>query len=409
MNLLILVWSYLKARLMNTVLNIVLLSLGISVICIIILVGYQLEGKIASNSKGIDLVVGAKGSPLQIILCSIFHVDFPTGNIKLMEAERLASNRLVKKAIPLALGDSYQNFRIVGTDTSFANLYHASLETGDWWQVDLEVVAGASVARQLQLKPGDTFNSAHGLTLDGDSHEEHPYKIVGIMKPSGTVVDNLLLTNVASIWEVHDLHSPAADSLGRRSPLVPAVLAGDSSLEITSMLIRYRNPLAAIQLPRLVNGMTSMQAASPAFETARLYSILGVGVDAMAALAIVLIVISALSIFIALHNSLRERRFDLAMMRAMGASRSRLFLAVVIEGSSLTFAGSLVGLLTAHFVVVLMSMFTPELAAAGIGGGKFYLEEVYLVGGSLVLGIFSSLVPAVEAYRTDIHQVLAGN
>ncbi len=143
MNLLSLVVSYLKAKPLNTLLNIVLLALGIAVITILLLFSNQLKEKVSDNTKGIDLVVGAKGSPLQLILCNIFHIDFPTGNIKLYEADRLAKHRLVKSAIPLALGDSYQNFRIIGTNRQYTELYNAELASGDWWNADMEVVMGS--------------------------------------------------------------------------------------------------------------------------------------------------------------------------------------------------------------------------------------------------------------------------
>jgi putative ABC transport system permease protein len=410
MSMFTMVLSYLRARPMSTALNIVLMSLGISVITLLISVGHQLESQVTRNSKGIDLVVGAKGSPLQIILCAVYHVDFPTGNIRLADAERLSRNRLVKKAIPLALGDSYKNFRIVGTDTSYVSLYDATLASGAWWQEDLEVVVGSHVSNVLGLKAGDTFNSAHGLSADGTAHEEHPYKVVGVMAAGGTVVDNLILTNVSSIWEVHGSHSNTQrKTSGELSPLIPGFPAGDSTREITALLIKYRNPLAAIQLPRMINSMTFMQAASPAFETARLYTILGTAVDALTVLSAVLIAISALSIFLALYNSLRERRYDLAMMRAMGASRSKLFAMVVLEGSVLTLAGSVVGLLLGHFVLALLPMLTGDAASGGFSASVFYVKELYLLLGSAILGILCSLIPAVEAYRTDIHSVLAGN
>src|ERR1700754_4141002 len=145
MNLFLLVWNYLKARPLNTALNILLLSLGIAVITILLLFNNQLQQKISENSKGIDLVVGAKGSPLQLILCNIFHIDFPTGNIKLFEAERVASSRHVKQAIPLALGDAYHKFRIIGTNIDYARLYNGELEAGGWWHDDLDVTLGHNV------------------------------------------------------------------------------------------------------------------------------------------------------------------------------------------------------------------------------------------------------------------------
>lgn len=412
MNLLSLVISYLRARPLNTILNVVLLSLGIAVITILLLFSNQLKQKISDNSRGIDLVVGAKGSPLQLILCNIFHIDFPTGNISLPEAERLAKHRLVKNAIPLALGDSYQNYRLVGTTRQYADLYQAELATGEWWQQDMEVVVGATAAKLLNLKTGDKFESSHGLTKEGTAHEAHPFIVTGILKHTGSVIDNLIFTNVASIWNVHDEHGEEVqehDSIQNPSQLVPGADASDSTKQVTSLLIKYRNPIAAIQLPRFINGYTNMQAASPAFEAARLFSILGVGVEVLNGFAYVLIVISALSIFIALYNSLKERKYDLAIMRSMGATKSKLFIATILEGTALTVSGSVLGLLFGHGVLYFFASMVEESQKAGISASVFYKEEVYLLIGSIILGVFCSLIPAFQAYRTDIHKVLAGN
>lgn len=429
MNLLTLVISYLKAKPLNTLLNILLLALGIAVITILLLFNHQLREKISDNTKGIDLVVGAKGSPLQLILCNVFHIDFPTGNINLKEAEQLAKHRLVKSAIPLALGDSYQNFRIVGTNPAYAELYKAELSTGVWWSADLEVVVGATTAELLQLKVGDTFESAHGLSKEGHAHDENPFVVKGVLKKTNSVIDNLILTNISSIWKVHEEHDSTDISKNSIAPsllekgegmrqqeekflemsvLVPTHVAGDSTKEITSLLIKYRNPIAAIQLPRYINSLTSMQAASPAFEAARLFSILGVGVEALTGFAYVLILISALSIFIALYNSLKERQYDLAIMRSMGASRTKLFVATQIEGVMLTVLGSLLGLALGHLVLFVFTSLIAESQKTGMSAFVFYKEELYLFAGSLVLGILCSLIPSFQAYRTDIHKVLAG-
>jgi len=414
MNLFSLVISYLKARPLNTLLNILLLSLGIAVITILLLFSNQLKEKITDNTKGIDLVVGAKGSPLQLILCNVFHIDFPTGNIKLLEAERLSKHRLVKSAIPLALGDSYQNFRIVGTTRAYAELYEAELATGEWWANDLEVIVGSTVAELLKLKVGATFESAHGLSAEGHAHEESQFVVKGILKSTQGVLDNLILTNVSSIWKVHEEHgeeehTPEDVTIMNPSSLVPTVEAGDSTKEITALLIKYRNPIAAIQLPRYINGQTGMQAASPAFEAARLFSILGVGVEALTGFAYVLIFISALSIFIALYNSLKERQYDLAIMRSMGASRSKLFVATQLEGITLTLLGSVIGLALGHGALYIFTALVEEGGKTGISAWVFYREELYLLIGSVMLGILCSLIPSFQAYRTDIHKVLAGN
>jgi len=411
MNLLALIFAYLKARPLNTLLNILLLSLGIAMITILLLFSNQLQQKISDNTKGIDLVVGAKGSPLQLILCNVFHIDFPTGNIKLQEADRLAKHRLVKNAIPMALGDSYQNYRLVGTTRAYAELYKAELETGTWWQQDMEVTIGATVARLLNLKLDDTFASAHGLSEVGHAHEEHPFVVKGILKPTFSVLDNLILTNVSSIWLVHehseDEHEIVKPDSLNASVLVPTAFASDSTRELTALLLKYRNPIAAIQLPRYINSQTNMQAASPSFEAARLFSILGVGIDALTGFAYVLIFISALSIFIALYNSLKERKYDLAIMRSMGASRSKLLWATQLEGVVLTFCGSVLGVALGHVVLFLFTTLVTESQTAGVNAFVFYVEELYLLVGSVVLGIICSLIPSFQAYRTDIHKVLA--
>lgn len=416
MNIFLLVWSYLKSKSLNTALNVVLLSLGIAVIVVLLLFNKQLEEKITQNARGIDLVVGAKGSPLQLILCNIFHIDFPTGNINLAEAERIAKNRFVKKAIPLALGDSYLAYRIIGTTTDYAGLYKAELQKGNWFDHELEVTIGDHVARMTQLNVGDEFASAHGMTSGGHAHDEHQFVVKGILKKTNTVLDNLILTSVESVWHVHDLHTEedhhsdhSGDSTFVASPLVPSLPAGDSTKEITAMLLQYRSPMAAIQLPRFINGQSSLQAASPAFETARLFSILGVGVDILIAFAYVLIFISGLSIFIALYNSLKERRYDLAIMRSMGATRLKLVFTILTEGVVLTLLGSTIGILLGHGVVWLMTGLIEETQKAGISGIVFYSEEWIILAASLLLGIMCALIPAWQAYRTDISKVLAGN
>ena len=409
MNQWILVWCYLKAKPLHTILNIFLLALGISVVTVLLLFSQQVSDKVASNTKGIDLVVGAKGSPMQLILCSVFHIDVPTGNIKLSEAERISRHRLVKRSIPMALGDSYQGYRIVGTTRAYAELYHAELQSGAWNEKVLEVTVGSVVAGRLGMKVGDQFASAHGLTIDGHDHETHRYKIAGILKPSRTVLDNLILTNVESIWMVHELYETNNNKLQMPSPLVPSVEAGDSLRELTTLLIQYRNPLAVIQLPRFINSSSNLQAASPSFETARLFAMIGVGAEVLTGFAMVLILISALSIFLALFNSLKERQYDLAIMRSMGAGKKRLFVTILLEGMFLTSVGSFLGLGMGHAAIAAFMIIIPEAQKAGLSASAFIPAEAWMLMGSLVLGFICSFIPAFQAYRIDIHKVLAGN
>jgi putative ABC transport system permease protein len=150
-----------------------------------------------------------------------------------------------------------------------------------------------------------------------------------------------------------------------------------------------------------------MQAASPSFETARLFTLLGSGADALMGLAYLLVFISALSIFIALYNSLKERKYDLAIMRTMGASKMKIFVTVVAEGISLTLTGVIIGLCMGHVVIYLFTNLVAASQKAGLTAWIFYMEEVYILLAGILLGFICSLVPAWQAYRMNIHKVLA--
>ncbi|HTF21154.1 MAG TPA: ABC transporter permease, partial [Chryseolinea sp.] len=197
--------------------------------------------------------------------------------------------------------------------------------------------------------------------------------------------------------------------LTMRSALIPSVMRGDSVKEITSLLVRYRSAMGAVQLPRLVNSNSTMQAASPAFETARLFSIIGAGADLLMAFACLLVIIAAMSIFIALYNSLQERRYDMAIMRVMGASRNKLFLAIMLEGTLLTLLGSVLGLLLGHLALMVVPLWLEQTQKTGITGWTFHPAEYALLAASVLLGLLCAIIPAIQAYRTDISEVLAGN
>ena len=416
MNLLKLSWSYIRNRRLNTFLNTLLLALGVGTIIYLLLILNQLQHKMEANAKGINLVVGAKGSPLQLVLCGIFHLDNPTGNIKLSDAEKITGNRrLVKKAIPLALGDSYRAFRIVGTTKAYPDHYGCQLAAGQWWQREFEATIGSEVAGQGGLKIGDTFFGAHGL--DGNeenAHEEKSYRVAGIMQPSGTVLDRLVLTGLESVWAIHEKAPPAPEG-GAKSPLLRRGLgeasgAGGASAdrEITSLLITYRNPMAALLLPRLVNSQSNLQAASPAMEILRLFDLFGVGADVVQYFAYVIILIAGLSIFIALYNALKERRYDLAIMRTLGASPGKLFAHIVLEGLLLAVFGGVCGFLLGHAAVELTGRLLSGTSQASLTGWQYLREETYIFLGVLGVGLAASLLPALQTYRMDISETLAG-
>jgi putative ABC transport system permease protein len=252
-------------------------------------------------------------------------------------------------------------------------------------------VLGADAAARLGLGLGGAFVGSHGLAGAGHAHAEHPYKVVGLLARSGTVLDRLVLTSLESVWEVHP--RPAGQA--------------QSSEEITALLLQYRSPLAAVQLPRLVNQQTALQAASPAVESARLFNLLGFGLAIFRGFALLLIATAALGMFLALYNALKERQYDLAVMRALGASRAKVFALVLLEGLLLSAAGAALGLLAGHLAAEALAVWLRSAQQLPMEAGLFLWRELLPLALALAAGALAALPPALRAYRLDIAQVLA--
>lgn len=397
-------WKSIWSKRMSSALNVMLIAFGTGILTILLLASSQISGKLDNNSKDIDLVVGAKGSPLQLILSSIYYIDFPTGNIPLKDAQALMHNPWVKRAVPLALGDNYNGSRIVGTDTNFVNLYQLELEQGHIWEKDFETTIGSAVAKDQHLKVGDRFFGAHGLSGSSDVHKAHAYQVAGILSAQGNVTDNLILTNISSVWKMHD----PKDEKDEDHKNTQAESSEIKERELTSLLIQYRSPMAVVLFPRMVNESTNMQAASPAQESTRLFSLIGVGVDTLEWFAYLVMFIAAMSVFINLYNSLKERSYDLAIMRTLGASKGKLFLIVIAEGIMLTFTGAVLGIVLGHAALGIISHFQ-ESSQAKLNGLLFLKEEIYLLIFGLLVGVFASIIPSWQAYQVNISKILSKN
>jgi len=382
--------AYLAARPLLTALHIVLLSLGTATLVVLLLFTGQAERKLEGDAKPVDLVVGAKGSPLQLILSSVLHVDVPTGNIPFLAAKQIAADPMVQSATPISLGDTVRGFRIVGTDESFFTLYGLRVAQGVAFKDEMQAVLGAQVARRTGLALGASFAGSHGLAEAGSAHGDHPYKVVGILAPTGTVVDRLVLTSLESVWEVHGAHGP-----------IP-----ESAREVTSLLVRYRSPLAAAMLPRRINSMTAMQAASPAYEGARLMSLVGVGVDALRVFGGVLMACAALSIFIALTTALQERARDLALLRTLGATPGKLLALIAAEGMTLVGAGAILGLALGHAAAEAMGRWLAVSQSWSVTGFAWEPTEGILLALIVAIGAATCAIPAIQAYFRDPATVL---
>ena len=397
MNLMQLAWSYLRARPLGTLLNVLLLALGVGTIGFVRIVNDQIGDSLTRDARGIDLVVGAKGSPIQLILAGIYHLDVPTGNIPLKSVQELAKNPLIRQVVPISLGDSFRGFRIVGTSPDYIAIYDGSFETGRVWSDRMQAVLGAVAAARTGLGVGARFVGSHGVTEGGPAHGDSVYTVVGVLKPTGTVLDRLVLVNSESVWFVHEGNVTEPDE---RKVI-------EDERQVTVLLVQYASPLAAVSLPRKINTETNMQAASPAYESARLFRMIGVGADVIRAFGGVVLATAALSLFIALYHALNERAYDIAVLRTLGAHRINIAVMVMVEALMIAILGSALGLLLAHGLVAILVWWMAQQESLRISAWTFSLGELWLLVPAFLAAALAALIPSWRAARANISATLA--
>jgi putative ABC transport system permease protein len=380
-----LAWKYIRSRPLAALLNVLLLALGMASINFLLLVQHQVQQSFERDLQGVDLVVGAKGSPLQLILAGVFHIDVPSGNIALADVQELAKNPLVKTLIPLSLGDSFAGYRIVGTTTDYMDLYQAKLGAGQLWSAPMQAVAGFSAAAAMAkqgLQPGMPFVGNHGLGEKGHAHGNTPYKLVGVLQKCDCVLDRLILTMTESVWQVHE-KATALDATDQKDL--------EEAREVTMAL---------------VNNNTEMQSAAPAIEITRLFRMLGVGTDVLRGFAAVLLLIAAVSLLIALWNALRERQADWAMLRMLGAPPQRVAGVLVWQALVLTLAGGVLGVLLGQLLTGLVGYLLAQDKSLPITGWVWLPQQLWLLLGAVLMALVAALLPVWAAYRLDVLKIL---
>ncbi|MCE4555832.1 ABC transporter permease [Roseateles cellulosilyticus] len=387
-----LAWRYLWSSPLTAALNLLLLTLGLAAVTFVLRASAQVEAGLKRDLAGIDLVVGAKGSPMQIMLAGVFHLDAPTGNIPLATLDLLQRQPLVAQAVPLSLGDSFRGYRIAGTTPDYIGLYGGRLAHGALWTAPMQAVLGAEVARASGLKPGDHFAGSHGLADGGGAHGDHQFEVVGVLADSGSVLDRLVLTDLASVWEVHEDHHAAHDA--------------DEPREITLALVRYRSPLAAVMLPRWVNAQEGLQAAAPALETARLMRLVGAGTEVLRGFGLVLLAAAGLSVWVALLHAVRARQGDLAMLRMLGAPPGRVAALIALEALVLAALATVLGLAAGHGLVAVLERLLAERQSLRLGTLGWSEAEWLVPAMAGSLAVLAAAWPAWRAYRLDVTTLL---
>ena len=395
---------------LSSTISLALLILGIGIISLLLQLNTLIKDQMDNNLKGIDMVVGAKGSPLQLILSSVYHIDSPTGNISLEEAEKISKNRMVGSSIKLLYGDNFKGYRIVGAEKKFIELYNGKIKKGKNLSKSFEVLVGSKVYSKLKIDIGDDLISSHGLRETGESHDDQSFQVVGLLEPSNSVIDQLIITLPQSVWDVHGNHDHKEEHEHDHEEEHEHDHNEEhqhDDREITAMLIKFKSPMNIIQFPRQINETTNLQAAVPSYEISRLFKLFGFGIETLSYLAYLIIIVSGFSLFINLFNSMRERKYEMALIRTLGASRLQLSTMIIFESIILTISGFILGLLFSRFGVMFVSRLMEESINYNLSSFKILNEEYWLLLLSVIIGLMASLIPAVQVYKMNISKILA--
>lgn len=434
MNLPLLAWRYLWHRPLVSFLTLSGIILGVALICSVLTIRRETERAFLEEAGLVDLVVGAKGSPLQLVLSSVYHLDIPTGNISQETYRKIATDPRVHRVYPLALGDNYRGHRIVGTVADFQEFSRRDRETGGWeplismlagrfFQTDFEAVLGHEVARASGLTIGDTFVGTHGLVAvpGAELHDDFPYEVVGIMAPTGTSIDRAIYTTIESVWKVHEkeeeLHrrlyggganpnvEPDADEeegedAGGVPWLAMPTVQERATNDVTSLLVQLELPGLRLWMVDEVNRTTEAMGAVPINEVLRLWQrVLRPMERALLAVAWLVVVVASLGIVATLVQSAERHRRDWAILRSLGARRWEIFALVLLESFLLTLIGIALGWGLGRGGVAVAGGYLRDTTGFSINPWVFDPVEFLALGTVLAVGILAGMIPALLAYR----------
>lgn len=380
----------------------------------------------ASTISGTDLIVGARTSPVQLLLYSVFRIGDATSNIRYASFEELAALPQVKWAIPISLGDSHQGYRVLGTTAAYFEHFRygrqqpLAFAAGARFDELHEVVLGAEVARRLNYALGDSVVVAHGGGRhDIMKHDDAPFRVVGILAPTGTPVDRTLHVSLESIeaihadWqsgvriprrapaamgetEEHAVHDHDAHDHDAHPPKPPQTLS--------AVFLGLNNRAAAFGLQRQINEYAGepLLAILPAMTLSQLWSLTSVAESALLLVSACVVLAGLLGMLSALVTTLNERRREMAILRALGARPWQIGALLLLESGTIALAGTLLGALA---VTGLLAALAPWMASSYglfLQSLAFSLREAGLLGLVLAGGLLAGLVPALLAYRRSL-------
>lgn len=435
-------WRSIQQRAAASTLTAISMGLGVALVVAVVVIHGVIDRSFRRGSQGYDMIVGAKGSPLQLVLNTVFHLSQPIENIPYSFYLELDEGDLapaVETAIPVCMGHDYKGCRVVATVPEMFDkltyLDDREYEFAEGRNFELEnyfeAVAGSTAARITGLKVGDTFQPVHPGRVEDEDHDDHenphqPIKIVGILEHTGTPNDRAIFMNMegffrfpchtrgpsdakqflASSGHRDDSAAHEKDHAAEHHDHEPVP---DDRKEVTAVLIctDMSKPALAMTLPDVINEGQVAQAVMPATVIADLFDgIIGNVQLVLLVLAVLVVVVAGVGILVSIYNSMSDRRHDIAVMRALGASRMIVGSVILIESIMLSLGGGAIGLLLGHGLISLLGPTIAQQTGVAVSALDFQLIELILVPGLLVLASLVGYLPALSAYRTDVAKSL---
>jgi len=397
MTLWLIVRRSLRQHVLSTVVTAISIALAGGLLMAVWVVKNQAHATFTGQSGGWDAVLGARGAKLQLVLNAIFHLEASPGNLPYQDYEALKTNRAVAAAVPIAVGDNYRGYRLVGTLTNYFEVEYAPgrrfvVSPGGRMLEDgyREAVVGSFAAQKLGLKVGSEFQPYHGLNFDPKSQHEEVYVVVGVMEPSNTPADRVIWIPLAGLQNMsgHDAATAA---------------------DVSAVLVKLHTPIAGQQLDLLYNrqGNRLTFAWPIAKQMTDLFEKFG-WFDAVLELVAWLVALVATGAVLAsLYNSMNSRRRDIAILRALGARRRSIFSAIVLESATIAALGMVLGF--GIYLAILTGAAAVIRTQTGVVLDPWQPAPVWLWAPAAMIGLgaLAGIVPAVKAYRADVAEGLA--
>jgi putative ABC transport system permease protein len=404
-----LAFASLIARALTVAMTILAIALSVMLFLGVEKVRTGAKASFADTISGTDLIVGARTGSVQLLLYSVFRIGAATNNMTWESYQDIAARDAVDWIVPISLGDSHRQFRVMGTTAAFFERYKyrsgQSLSVRDGEVMDdlFDATIGADVAETLGYSVGDPIVVAHGLASFSE-HEDQPFRISGILEKTGTPVDRTVIVSLEAIEAIHVDWRSGAQIPGQSTPADVIRQMELQPAAITAALVGVKGRLQVFGLQRSINDYAEepLLAILPGVALQELWQIVGIAETALIAVSGMVIVTALIGMMATIFSSLNERRREMAIFRAMGARPRVIFAMLVLEAAVMAAIGALLGLILLYLGLYVAQPLIDSAFGLWIPIDPPTLREVWVLNAVILAGAIVSMVPAIRAYRMSL-------